>query len=346
MLGVRTLVHRVALAGMLLAMAGCTSAPPKAVDPAPRTPAEGLPAKAPETERPTPIPESTEGFYSWDSRTGVAKIDDVISAIATNVSDLTERLQMVEQPCPVNGVNGPIPCEAGKAPGSSVPVFRYFWCDGTYLTPTDAAGTLRRYVTAGPNLYAAYQLTGNGPAGLGAKYGIMMANGLADPNAFLLYLDADGRIVSMKTGCGMPGALAPVASTVTYLLPPLAGQEAKAEQTAYFTGLLQGEGAQALAILEFATGETDCFGLDCSKPDLLGIAEALKRRCDKIGPTSIREAGGYDPALHEELLDAFVASCAQAAKVTGTTPPPEEQAILEALEATKMHLKAALGRLK
>lgn len=308
------------------------------------TSVESQPTKRPEASapRPTPIPASVEGFYSWDSHTGLAQVDAVLTALATNPGDLADRLLMVNQPCPVAGVNGPIPCEAGKPNDSPIPVFRYFWCDASFLTPAEAAGTLNRHLGTRPALYAAYELKNGGPAGPGAKYGILMAGSLEDPSAFLLYLNAQGQIVGMKTGCGKPGAVAPAQTEVTYLLPPLAGQEAKGEQSAYITSLLHEEGNQVLALLAYATGETDCAGLDCSKPVPLTMAQSLKVRCNKIGPESLREAGGYDPALHKDLLDAFEAVCAQAAEVVGATPAPEDKTILATFEAAKARLKGAL----
>lgn len=337
--------YRLAAAGMLLILAGCSTAPQKTAEPPPPPSSGATPAdQAP--QHPTPILASVEGFYSWDARTGVPVIDQVLTALTTNDASLNGRLQMSTQPCPVAGVNGPIPCESGQADGAPVPVFRYFWCGPTYLTPTEAAGTLSRYLATGPHLYAAYQLKEGGPKGLGARSGVLMANSLQDSSALLLYLDAEGKIVSMKTGCGQPGALAPVASTVTYLLPPLAGQEAKAEQSAYITQLLQSELQQILRGLAFATGEESCDGLNCSPPVPLQINEGIERRCNKIGPESLREAGGYDPALHKEQLDAFESVCGQSAQIAGATPPPADSVILATFESAKIRVRGALGLLK
>lgn len=341
---VRSFLRRIALIGALIVLGGCSTAPQKSVE-APTPPSSTAPAKPaePAPQRPTPVTGAVEGFYSWDSRTGIPALDEVLTALASNDTSLSTRLQMTAQPCPVAGVSGPIPCESGKPDGTPVPVFRYLWCDPTFLPPTEATRTLQGYIATSPQLYAAYQLKDGGPANLGADSAILMAGSLGDPSAFILYLDKQGQIVGMQTGCGKPGAVAPKTEAVTYLLPPLAGQEAKGEQTAFITGLLREEGAQMLATLQYATGETDCTGLDCSKPVPLTLAQALQGRCNKIGPESLRQAGGYDPATHKELLDAIESVCSQAGELAGANPAPTDEAILAAFESAKVRLKGALG---
>lgn len=341
---VASFIRPVALISTLFVLAGCSTAPQRPADMAPTPPSITTPTTPNEQRPPVPVSGAVEGFYSWDSRTGDTTIDEVLIALAGNDVSLDARLQMVTQPCPVAGVNGPLPCESGKENGTPLPVFRYLWCDPTYLTPAEATRTLHHYLATSPQLYAAYQLKDGGPVNLGADSAILMAGSLGDPSAFLLYLDKQGQILAMQTGCGKPGAVAPKAEAVTYLLPPLAGQEAKDEQAAYITGLLQSEGAQMLATLRFATGETDCYGLDCSKPVPLTIAQALQNRCNKIGPESLRQAGGYDPAQHGALLDAFASVCSQATEVANAAPPPSDEAILAVFESAKSALKANLDK--
>lgn len=298
-------------------------------------------------KKPTAIPQTTDqpGLYMWDSRSGIPALDEVIAQIAQpDLESLTKRLQYANRPCPVAGVNGPIPCDQGKTDGSLMPVFPYYWCGPTYLDPLAAADTLRRYIASAPSLYAVYQLNPGSSFGLGEQYVILMAQGIEDSSALLLYLNPQGQIVTMRTGCGKPGAVAPPATSVTYLLPPLAGQEAKAEQTAYLTGHLQSEATTMLEVLRYATGETECYGLDCSKPNPLAIAKGLKERIDgKVDPASTRQAGGFDQAIHGRLLEAIEFIAQRMTEITQDATPPSDAAILAALNEAKERLRGVLA---
>jgi hypothetical protein len=331
-------MHSVVAIGLALTLAGCGGLAPS------KAPIQQPPLVVDQPlKSPTPIPGEVAGMYSWNSQTGVAVVDQIIGYLANRDSaNLVTRLKGIERPCPVAGIDGPISCSPGSATGSPIPVFPYFWCGPSYTQLPQAAGVLQRYVDAKPNLYAAYQLKDGGPAGIGAAYGILMASGLDDPSAFLLYVDQQGKISAMLTGCGRPGATAPRVDEVVYLLPPQAGQEAKADQSAYILQLLRDEGAQMLHTLQFATGEIECAGLDCSKPIPLQIAQALQQRCDKIGPESLRQSGGYDPAVHRELMEAYESTCKRMGELAQATPPPADETILAAFNEAKARLRGAL----
>ena len=119
------------------------------------------PAATPAEESATTEPETTsttEKYHSLDTRTGIAEIDTVLEAVASNdPQKLRDAIHYSTLACKtVNALGGPPPCQEGEAEGTLVEALPILGSEGGHLRKEDIQDSFVLDVTG---LYAVYRVS-------------------------------------------------------------------------------------------------------------------------------------------------------------------------------------------
>lgn len=195
-------------AGMLV---GCASVSKDAGTENKQSPAENQPSQTNST-----VPE---GAYPPDVKSGIAEVDRVMEAVATqNAETLGSLVKLLPTSCKANPMPGEVPCPDGKPDGTMIDAFPWSTsCAPQQSTELDSARkfVLNRLTSSQAYVYAVYR-TG-GPTG--ATYMIALDNDTSDEFSLELGVDRGGAIVSLTTMCQKVATFADP-SKIDFVLPP------------------------------------------------------------------------------------------------------------------------------
>lgn len=160
---------------------------------------------APATATATGTPAATATPPGQPALTAVAAAISEIEG--GREAEVASRVRLSPIPCAAGAYPQP-PCPAGAAEGSPMPRLPFVGCEATFLTADEATMVLRQ-VLAGrtPTLTAIATVPDATAGGLfplapfGAVFQTAPPAGITAPTGVLVILDAEGAIVSLRTGC-------------------------------------------------------------------------------------------------------------------------------------------------
>lgn len=272
-----------------------------------------------------------EGFYPQGTRTGIPAVDKFTEALwADGTEALLDQYQTVELPCRQQPGSGAPVCPEGVPAGTPVKVYPYAWCDLTFLTDRqELTSHVGPELAQNKNLFAVYRPEHvPGLAQLSPAYAIVLGAGLGR-SAPTVYLDQDGSVLLVRTGCGTPDLAVPVDAEIILAPKVTASDEERRTAERELAGMVEYEVQQMHRSLRIGLGEydpcEDAPGPLCNQEaDLPGTITGAIMRCEKVGPDAQMSGYAYDEQRLGPVFVPYKEACDTLRDAQASMGAPED----------------------